>query len=105
MSNIDIGKAISNIGQSISRALTPKGPGIIETAQTINSTIWREIAANAWAYFQPGTGVDPNTGLPYASGSDFTSFTDWDLGVYIQSVLDAQKLNLTTAFGCLFPVG
>jgi hypothetical protein len=73
--------------------------GLIESAQTINSTVWMEVAANAWAYFQPGIGVDSNTGLPYAGGTSFTGFTDWDLGVYIQAVIDAQKLNLTTTGG------
>ena len=50
--------------------------------------------SNAWAYFQPGIGVDSKTGLPYAGASDFKGFTDWDLGVYIQSVIDAQKIGL-----------
>ena len=69
-------------------------PGLIESAQTINSAVWMKVAANAWAYFQPGVGVDVNTGLPYAGGTRFTGFTDWDLGCYIQAVIDAQKLGL-----------
>ena len=52
------------------------------------------MASYAWDYFQPGIGVDSNTGLPYASGTSFTGFTDWDLGCYIQALIDAQKLNL-----------
>ena len=44
-----------------------------------------KVAANAWAYFQPGVGVDANTGLPYAGGTNFTGFTDWDLGVLYPS--------------------
>ena len=68
-------------------------PGLIQSAQVINSTVWMKVAANAWAYFQPGVGVDVNTGLPYA-GTGFTGFTDWDLGCYIQAVIDAQKLGL-----------
>jgi hypothetical protein len=72
----------------------PKPPSVIESAQTINSTVWREVAANAWAYFQPGVGVGSNTGLPYAQGASFPVFTDWDLGVYIQAVIDAQKIGL-----------
>jgi len=70
------------------------GTGLIGSAQTINSSVWMEVAANAWAYFQPGIGVNANTGLPYAGGTSFTGFTDWDLGCYIQAVIDAQKLNL-----------
>jgi hypothetical protein len=53
------------------------------------------VAANAWQYFQPGVGVDSNTGLPYAGGATgFHYFTDWDLGVYIQAVIDANKTGL-----------
>jgi hypothetical protein len=77
---------------------TPKPPGDIKSAQTVNSTMWLKVATNAWAYFQPGVGVDPKTGLPN-SGYGSPCFTDWDLGVYIQSVLDAQKLNLTQPDG------
>ncbi len=69
-------------------------PGLIQSAQAINSTVWMEVAANAWAYFQPGTGVDAITGLPYAGGTNFKGFTDWDLGCYIQATIDAQKLGL-----------
>jgi hypothetical protein len=79
----------SNLAGSAAQAFSPpKPPGIIESAQTINSTVWRAVAANAWAYFQPGVGVGSNTGLPW------TYFTDWDLGVYIQAVIDAQKIGL-----------
>jgi hypothetical protein len=67
---------------------------LIESAKTVDSTVWKVVAANAWAYFQPGIGVDLKTGLPYAGGSEFHGFTDWDLGVYVQSVIDAQKIGL-----------
>ena len=60
--------------------------------------MWLAVARNAWAYFQPGVGVDSTTGLPY-SGYGAPSFTDWDLGVYIQAVIDAQNLNLTQPDG------
>jgi hypothetical protein len=76
----------------------PKAPGVIKSSQTVNSTMWLAVAANAWAYFQPGVGVDPTTGLP-TSGYGSPCFTDWDLGVYIQAVIDAQNLNLTTPDG------
>ncbi len=78
----------------------PKAPGVIKSSQTVNSTVWIEVASNAWAYFQPGLGVDPNTGLP-TSGYGAPYFTDWDLGVYIQAVIDAQELNLTQPDGIL----
>jgi hypothetical protein len=78
----------------VSPASTSKSPGLIQSDTTINSAVWMEVAADAWAYFQPGVGVDAKTGLPYASSSGYTYFTDWDLGCYIQAVIDAQKLGL-----------
>lgn len=72
---------------------TPKPPGLIASAQTINSTLWREVAAIAWKYFQLGVGVDSKTGLPWSARFS-PCFTDWDLGVYIQAVIDAQKIGL-----------
>ena len=54
------------------------------------------MAANAWKYFQPGVGVDSTTGLPYAGPP---ILTDWDLGVYVQAVIDAQKLGLIATNG------
>jgi hypothetical protein len=74
---------------------------LLASSRTVNTTVWKGIAANAWAYFQPGIGVDSKTGLPYAGASDFRGFTDWDLGVYIQSVIDAQKIGLITTDGDL----
>ena len=65
-------------------------PGIVERA---DGTMWKSIANYAWNYFQPGKGVDANTGLPKAS-LVFPYFTDWDLGVYIQAVIDANKTGL-----------
>ena len=76
-----------------------KRPGIIESAQILNSTVWKQVAATAWTFFQPGVGVDSNTGLPYAGGKSYPDFTDWDLGVYIQTVIDAQKIGLINATG------
>jgi hypothetical protein len=85
----------SNLAGSAAQAFSqPKALGTIESAQTINSTVWRAVAANAWQYFQPGVGVGSTTGLPYAQGTSFSVFTDWDLGVYIQAVIDAQKIGL-----------
>ena len=54
---------------------------------------WKRVGEFAWAYFQPGSGVDSNTGLP-GSGPWCPFFTDWDLGVYVQAVLDAQAIDL-----------
>ncbi len=92
---------LTGISQAIHGAAggQPKPPGIIESAQTINSTVWKQVAAAAWTFFQPGVGVDSTTGLPYAGGKDYPDFTDWDLGVYIQTVIDAQKIGLINATG------
>jgi len=72
---------------------------LIESGKPYNTSVWLGVAANAWAYFQPGVGVDPNTGLPYAAGTNFKAFTAWDLGCYIQAVIDAQKLGLVSTGG------
>ncbi len=81
------------------QAVTTGNLGFVASGQPVNSSVWQGIAANAWAYFQPGVGVDANTGLPYASGTNFKPFTSWDLGVYIQAVIDAAKLGLISAGG------
>ena len=91
--------AIGNaLGQALNAATgglvsASKPAGLVEGSKVVDSVVWRKIAANAWRYFQPGTGVDSTTGLPGASFG-FPCFTDWDLGVYIQSVLDAQTIGL-----------
>jgi hypothetical protein len=84
---------MSGIGNTIVQAGTPKTPGIIELAQGMNKAVWRQVASDAWQYFQPDIGVNSSTGLPN-SGSSFPRFTDWDLGVYIQAVMDANAIGL-----------
>ena len=77
---------------------TPRPAGLIESNPNVNTSVWKTVAANAWQYFQPGVGVDSNTGLP--SGSyGWNYFTDWDLGVYIQAVIDSQKIGLISKDG------
>jgi hypothetical protein len=68
----------------------PKPIGIIESAQSIDQSIWRNIASKAWGYFQPGFGIHETTGLIGLEGG----FTDWDLGVYTQATIDAANLSL-----------
>ncbi|MDR1992511.1 MAG: DUF3131 domain-containing protein [Nitrososphaerota archaeon] len=70
-----------------------KEPGFLETLQTVNKTTWQAIASTAWNYFKPDTGVNRETGLPF-SGVGAPGFTDWDLGTYIQAVIDAEKIGL-----------
>lgn len=71
---------------------------VITNAQSLNSSVWRQVASYSWNYFQPGVGVDSRTGLP-ASGDTVSYFTDWDLGVYLQAVMDAQKIGLIGSDG------
>jgi hypothetical protein len=52
---------------------------------------WRKIAEYAWKYFEANTNY--KTGLP-GSTEEFSAFTDWDLGVYLQAVMDAQRIGL-----------
>jgi hypothetical protein len=63
-----------------------------------NPVFWQGVATNAWQYFQPGLGVDANTGLPSAD-SYYHLFTDWDLGVYIEAVISARNIELITDYG------
>jgi hypothetical protein len=87
----EVTKALQDAGDAISESIGPhKGP--IESAQTMNSTVWKKVGAPAWNYFKPGKGVNSHTGLPN-SGLSYPYFTDWDLGVYIQAVIDASKLG------------
>ncbi len=73
-------------------------PGLIESNPTMDNTTWYTIARNAWSFFQPGRGIDSTTGLP-AGSIGWNYFTDWDLGVYIQAIIDAQKIGLIGADG------
>ena len=54
---------------------------------------WLGLAQSAWAYFQPGVGVNAQTGLEGA-GLGYPYFTEWDLGTYIQAVINAERLGL-----------
>jgi Protein of unknown function (DUF3131) len=95
----DLGKIINRWATDTSQAISPSTPlGIIESAQTIDSNTWKSVAENAWKYFQPEVGVNSNTGLPCA-GLGWPYFTDWDLGVYIQAVIDANKTGLIDSDG------
>jgi hypothetical protein len=90
---VDVGQILNHVVTGITDTISPRGPGAIESAQTINSTVWRAVAKNAWSYFEPNIGVDIETGLP-CGVYDWYFFTDWDLGVYIQAVMDANRTGL-----------
>jgi hypothetical protein len=64
----------------------------------LSKETWKRVGEFAWAYFQVGSGVDSTTGLP-GSSPGWPYFTDWDLGVYIQAVLDAQAIGLIGTTG------
>jgi hypothetical protein len=64
----------------------------------VDQEYWRDLASNAWKYFQPGIGLDSATGLQ-SSGLDFPFFTDWDLGIYIQSIIDVSKMGILSSSG------
>lgn len=59
---------------------------------------WLEWARIAWRYFQPGVAVNPDTGLHYSTG-DWPIITDWDLGIYIIAIIDAEKLGILVKEG------
>jgi hypothetical protein len=72
---------------------TPNNSGKIVTNNRGNLTKedWKKIAEYSWKYFEIYTNY--KTGLP-GSTEGFSAFTDWDLGVYIQAVMDAQHIGL-----------
>lgn len=84
----------------IPTAIGPQAPvkGPIESDPSMSNTTWLTIAQDAWSFYQPGRGVDSTTGLP-ASSVGWNHFTDWDLGVYIQAIIDAQKIGLISTGG------
>jgi hypothetical protein len=54
---------------------------------------WMALAENAWEYYQPGNGVNAQTGL-HGAGLNYPYFTSWDLGTYIQAIVDARELGI-----------
>lgn len=81
--------------QNIDNSLFNGDLQVIQNQQTDSKdkTYWIELANNAWQYYQPGKGVSSSTGLHYAHLT-FQGFTDWDLGVYVQAIVDAAKLGI-----------
>ncbi len=66
----------------------------VAVADTGNSSdFWLNLGRDAWNYFQPGVGVDAVTGLA-KNNAGSNEFTDWDLALYIQAILDAEKLGI-----------
>ena len=75
------------------------GLSVVKGAETNDSiSYWKTLAGNAWNYFAPGVGVDAQTGLPHGD-VDYAFYTDWDLGFYVQAIMDAQKIGLIERTG------
>jgi hypothetical protein len=89
---------IDQIVNTITGTITDDSYMIVKNAQNLNSTTWKKIAAYAWNYFDKE--VNPTTGLIGSSG-EFSAFTDWDLGVYIQAIIDAQTIGILDQNGTL----
>ena len=64
----------------------------------VDQTYWLRLANNAWKYYQPDVGVDSKTGL-HSSAWGWPYFTDWDLGIYIQAIIDANQLGILSSDG------
>jgi hypothetical protein len=62
-----------------------------------------DYAEIAWDYFDPGAGLDPDTGLNYGSyvppNGGWKCLTDWDLGCYIMAIVDAERLGILEKSG------
>lgn len=71
---------------------------VIQNSPIDSTSYWMSLATNAWQYFQVGNSVNSATGL-HASGQNYPYFTDWDLGVYIQAIIDADKLGIISSDG------
>ncbi len=69
-----------------------------EGSLVVDEAYWLRLANNAWKYFQPGIGIDSTTGLQ-STGLGYLIFTDWDLGVYIQAIIAANKLGILNTDG------
>lgn len=72
--------------------------GNLNGNSVIDREFWLELAEGAWRYFQPGIGVNAATGL-HGAGLYWPYFTDWDLGIYIQAIIDAERLGILSRDG------
>jgi hypothetical protein len=71
--------------------LLPLSYGVEDNS--LDKQYWMDLAEKAWQFYQPGKGVNAQTGLHGAS-IGWPYFTEWDLGTYIQAVIDARELGL-----------
>src|SRR3990170_4287198 len=71
--------------------LVPTGDG--QQQSGVDRAYWLELAQDAWEYYQPGKGVNAQTGL-HSAGLGWPYFTEWDLGTYVQAIVDARELGM-----------
>ncbi|MEM1660903.1 MAG: DUF3131 domain-containing protein [Candidatus Bathyarchaeia archaeon] len=64
-----------------------------EGSEEDNISKWIEWARNAWSYYDPGVGVDSDTGILKATYY-WPYLTDWDLGGYIISIIKAELMGI-----------
>jgi hypothetical protein len=69
-----------------------------KSSLVVDQAYWLRLANNAWNYYQPGVSLDSNTGL-HSAGLGYPYFTDWDLGVYIQSIIAVNQLGILSNSG------
>jgi hypothetical protein len=74
----------------VTQMFIPVGDG---QENTVEHDYWLSLATDAWQYYQPGAGVNAQTGL-HGAGLYWPYFTEWDLGTYIQAIVDAHELGI-----------
>jgi hypothetical protein len=89
-------KALMAIGLLVflvlaSQTFVPLKP--YQTYPVSGEAYWMDFAERAWQYFQPDKGVNAQTGL-HGATLTYPYFTEWDLGTYIQAIIDAKELGL-----------
>jgi hypothetical protein len=78
----------------VTQVFIPVGDG----QENTDRNYWLRLATDAWQYFQPGAGVNAQTGL-HSAGLGWPYFTEWDLGTYVQSIIDAHELGILQKTG------
>jgi hypothetical protein len=80
----------------VTQVFIPAGDGQENTVG--DRAYWLSLATAAWQFYQPGAGVNAQTGL-HGAGLGWPYFTEWDLGTYIQTIIDAHELGILQKTG------
>ena len=80
----------------VAQLFFPLGRGQVSSVG--DEAYWRGMALNAWQYFAPGASVFLPSGL-HSAGIGYGYFTDWDLGAYIQAIIDVESLGIISRSG------